>query len=449
VIRLSGVSRWLAALGVAATCGALPQVKAASVPPSGVSAAAVAAVKRASAPDAKADKPGKAASLEAPHAHSHHGDAGATPEALAERQRLIDLGEASLKAGEVDAARHAFEQAANMAHMAEIELGLLRTQMQAGEYRQALAFAAHTAGVHLDEVEGAAFYAWLLNLGAQVAIADQALQPAEAREPTNAFLRAVRARVQSDAMLASGDLLRPPARLAPFATGAMPSPTARAVATGFLLADGQRALVPRAALQAGAAVWLRNGLGQTVKARLAPTVDAQARHADHSGPAHLSQALDDEGLGLAMLQLDKPLPAPGGELVPPRDAFPGSPAFALTYLGDDAAAPAWPLMRAGFVGTPLSLTSPWYRLGVALPVAGPGLSMGPRGGPVYDAGGRLLGVALRVDGVDRLVPTSTLRERFGERFGKPMPEPRPGPVGADEVYERAMKTTLQVLVALP
>jgi hypothetical protein len=445
------VNRWLAALCVAATCGALPQVKAASVPPSVVSASN--------------DQPHHDNKHQGHH-HHHDDDKGATPAALAERQRLIDTGEASLVAGDVNAARVAFEQAANMAHMADIELGLLRTQMQAGEYRQALAFAAHTAGVHLDDVEGAAFYAWLLNLGAQVAIADQALKPAEAREPKHPMLLAVRERLQSGAMLASGELLRPPARFAPFSTGAVPSAQAKVVSAGLLLADGQHALVPRSALKMGAAIWLRNGLGQTVQAKLehpgelqlpAPVANAQPdhdKHADHEGHADHEAASEPEGsLGLITLHLAKPLPTPSGEAVPPRDAFPGSPAYAVDMLPDDAAQPAWPVMRAGFVGTPLSRTSPWFRLGVNLPV----LAGSTRGGPVYDQAGRLVGLALRADAVDRLVPISALRARFGERFGalpgqapdKAVPAPAPSPVGADGVYERAMKTTLQVLVALP
>jgi hypothetical protein len=445
------VNRWLAALCVAATCGALPQVKAASVPPSGVSAS-----------HDKAHSENKHQG----HHHHHDDDKGATPAALAERQRLIDTGEASLVAGDVNAARVAFEQAANMAHMADIELGLLRTQMQAGEYRQALAFAAHTAGVHLDDVEGAAFYAWLLNLGAQVAIADQALKPAEAREPKHPMLLAVRERLQSGAMLASGELLRPPARFAPFSTGAVPSAQAKVVSAGFLLADGQHALVPRSVLKMGADIWLRNGLGQTVQAKLEhpgelqpPASAAKAqpdhdKHADHEGHAdHEAASEPDDSLGLIMLHLAKPLPTPGAEAVPPRDAFPGSPAYAVDMLPDEAAQPAWPVMRAGFVGTPLSRTSPWLRLGVGLPM----LASSARGGPVYDQAGRLVGLALRADAVDRLVPISALRARFGERFGAlpgqdrdtAVPAPAPSPVGADGVYERAMKTTLQVLVALP
>jgi hypothetical protein len=398
---------------------------------------------------AKADtkplpKPGQALTSAPDHQHhAHDDDAGSTPQSLAERRHLLDLGEASLAAGDIDGARRAFEQAANMAHMAEIELGMLRTQMQAGEYRQALAFAAHTAGVHLDDVEGAVFYAWLLNLGGQVAVADRTIQQAEARVPDHAALRAVRQRWQAGSPLASGDLLKPPGRLAPFSTGVVVDPRAQVVASALLLADGRHALVPRAALPDSGQIWVRNGLGQTVTATMA------ARKGGHDGAPAPDQALGNVP-ALALLELGAALPVAGGEIVPPRDPFAGSPAFALDYPLDATGQPAWPVMRAGFLGSPVAGTAATdlRRLGVALP------GQGVRGGPVYDQGGRLLGLVLGAgagasEAADRMIPVSMLRSQFGERFGAQALELRPPQVSADELYERAMKTTLQVLVARP
>jgi hypothetical protein len=221
-------------------------------------------------------------------------------------------------------------------------------------------------------------------------------------------------------------LLSLPARLAPFATGSLVSADATTVASALLLADGRHALAPRVTLPPGGALWLRNGLGQTVA-------------------AHVDQ--QDESLGLALLHLSAPLPVAGGEIVPPRDAFPGSPAFAMDYPQDTSGQPAWPLMRAGFLGTPArGALAGTQRLGVGLP------GQGPRGGPVYDQGGRLVGLALgpsaqdAAEPADRMISIGTLRQRFGERFGAQAPEARPALVGADELYERAMKTSLQVLV---
>lgn len=363
---------------------------------------------------------GASSAQDPPHLHHHVDEAGSTPQSLAERERLLAKGESSLHTGDVEGARQAFEQAALQAHAAHIELGILRTHMQAGEYRPALAFAAHTAGVHADEVEGRVFYAWLLNLGGQVAMAEQTLQQAESSAPDHPMVKAARQRFDTGALLAEGALLSLPARLAPFATGVTVGRDARAAGTALLLADGRHALAPRAALPPAGSIWLRNGLGQTVAA----LVDQQ-----------------DDSLGLVLLTLSAPLPVAGGELVPPRDAFPGSPAFAMDYPNDASGLPAWPVMRPGFLGTPVpGPVAGLRRLGVELP------GRGPRGGPVYDQGGRLVGLAMG-QGADRMVLVGALRHRFGERFGAQAVEPRPSPLAADELYERAMKSSLQVLVS--
>jgi hypothetical protein len=363
-------------------------------------------------------------------AHDVH-EVGMTAQARAIRQELLNRAEHSLISGDVDGARSAFEQAALQTHSATIELGILRTQMQAGDYRQALAFAAHTAGVHLDEVEGRVFYAWLLNLGGQTVVANQTLQIAQAAAPDNPTVKAARQHFQSGLLLADGALLSVPARLAPYATGSSVPQNARAVASALLLADGEHAIAPLAALSQADSIWLRNGLGQTVMA----SVDQQ-----------------DESLGLALLTLRSPLPRPGSEVVASRDPFPGSPAFAIDYPIDTSARPAWPVLRAGFVGSTLAGNIRANKLGIDLP------SISWRGGPVYDQNGRLIGLAQGLATAtnspaskanDLFVSMSVLRARFGERFGSIDPDKRPSAIGTDELYEHAMRTALQVIVAMP
>lgn len=363
---------------------------------------------------------------------------GWSPEAMEVFRRWVTDGEAALAEGRVPDAAKAFEQAALMAHEANSELGLLRVQMQAGEYRQALAFAAHTAGVHLDKVGGAVFYAWLLYLGGQQTVAEQTLQRAESRHPDAAIVRLARARFR-EAVLRSddGELMRPPTRLAPYATGEQADAGAKVVASAALLADGLHALVPRTALPPGTTrIWLRNGLGQTVSARMPVPENTTA------GKPPTSSS-DPPDMALVILDLSAPLPVAKGTLVPPRDAFAGSPVWAVTYPSDVSGAPAWPVMRGGFLGR--------TDLGVRLP------SQEACGGPVFDQGGRLVGVVVReapvdrTDGTrtstDRLMPMGILRARWGERFGAASAESRVDMVGADHLYERAMRTSLQVLVA--
>src|SRR5262245_50357527 len=86
------------------------------------------------------------------------------------RAEMLARGEEALQRGEVDLAGDLFTQAGFIKHAADAEIGLVRAYMQAGEYRRALNFAAHTAGAHPDPA-GKAIYAQLLDAGGQDAIA--------------------------------------------------------------------------------------------------------------------------------------------------------------------------------------------------------------------------------------------------------------------------------------
>jgi hypothetical protein len=391
------------------------------------------------------------------HEHGGHDDAAS----LAARQALLILAEAQLAQGDAASALRGFEQAAQSTHEAEIELGILRAQMQLGDYRHALAFAAHTAGVHLDEVEGRVFYAWMLGLGAQAPMAERTLGQAEAVAPQHPLVRAVRQNWASGHPPIVEAMRQGPARLAPYAWGSVVPEGAGVVATGTLLPDGRHALLPlNAALSAalspnlappqgrtvdaaqtsglglgiGPHLWLRNGLGQTVTARL---IDR------------------DDALGVALLRADDALPAPPDTRWAPRDAFAGAPLYALDQAvdqgmvgpgmqtGERTGQAAWPLMRPGFLGRDT--------LGVDWPVNPNPAVDPPRGGPVLDAGGRLIGVSqrsvLRGQPADRLLPASALRQRFGDILGPTAAAARAGNVDADALYEAGMRLTLQVIVA--
>ncbi|MBX3623069.1 MAG: hypothetical protein KF891_24130, partial [Rhizobacter sp.] len=61
-------------------------------------------------------------------------------------QALVHQADEALARGDPGAAQALFEQAAALEHAARIEVGWVRARLQAGGYRQALAFAAHAAG---------------------------------------------------------------------------------------------------------------------------------------------------------------------------------------------------------------------------------------------------------------------------------------------------------------
>jgi hypothetical protein len=113
-----------------------------------------------------------------------------------------------------------------------------------------------------------------------------------------------------------------------------------------------------------------------------------------------------EPLDLVLLRIDDPTVVTAGAVFTARDPFPGSPGFAIDYV----ATPAWPILHSGFIGKPDS-SAELTKLGIEIPA-------GAQGGPVFDSGGRVIGIALRgTDRQDCLLTVSALRREFGELLG--------------------------------
>ncbi len=142
--------------------------------------------------------------------------------------------------------------------------------------------------------------------------------------------------------------------------------------------------------------------------------------------------------GLALLRLEEPIEGASGFVLTPRDPFTGSPGFAVDYTATPDGGPAWPLLRPGFIGSPDGAAG-LVKLEIE---PRPGI----QGGPVFDAGGRFAGIALRSpDGQDRLLPVSVLRREFRDLLGIPAGQASTPRVPVDSIYEHAMPLTLQVI----
>ena len=362
--------------------------------------------------------------------------AAVSPARLQERADLIKKGETALSRLQVTAALDAFERAALILHGADTEIALMRGYMQSGNYRRALTFGAHTAGAHLDVVGGALLYAWLLHAGGQPAIAQQLLADTEARMPGEQMVREMRLELRQEmrpelraGLLQNGSPSQKlPTRLAPYASTKGLPRNARVVGSAVLLPGGVQALVPLALVPRSGQLWLRNGLGQLTGAAVDKKLDS---------------------LGVALVRLQSPLPMPDDVQLATNEAFPGSPGFAVEYAASADAAPAWPVLRTGFLG---GIGSNGERLvGIDLPA-------GAHGGPVFDGAGQLMGLVLPGkggSGTDRLVTAVQLRAALGTGFGAlpvqaavslaaPSAKPR---AAVDAVYESSLKTSLQAITA--
>jgi hypothetical protein len=360
------------------------------------------------------------------------------PALMDARAAVLRRAEAELAQGDTAAANETFDRAAMMLHAPDTEMGLVRTYMQAGQYRRALAFCAHTAGTHRESPSGGALYAWLLRAGGQGAFAERVLNETLARAPQDPVSLEVRRAFAEPRPQASGPLLQTPHRIAPQAVmapgqAAVPE-AARVVSSGVLIRDGTLALVPHAAVRSAPSgmVWVRNGLGQTTRARIDETA---------------SKTL--EALGVAVLRVDAALEPPPSQTVALREPFAGSPGFAVEYAESGTAVPAWPWMSQGFFGA-LQANGGLRRLGIDL-------ADGAHGGPVLDAQGRLAGIAL--PGPEReavVLPASRWQDLPGiAAAGPPPSQPdaaspaapaRPSAaLPADQAYESGLRLALQVI----
>ncbi len=326
---------------------------------------------------------------------------------------LLAHGEALLAAGQAEAALEILQRAAHMAHTPQIECTIVRAQVQAGAYRQALAFGAHAALAHRGHPSATALYAWLLHAGGQSVIATRLLVDALQRTPDDLALRLARSELATPWPRPSGPLSSAPYRCAPYTHGdAVSSETVRCTGTGMLGADGRSALVPRTALGRLDACWLRNGLGRTVHAKVS----------GHAG-------------GMALLRLEHDLP-PAAAAAVSSPVFAGSPLATAEFVPCDSADAAWPVLHLGFAGKVPARGA--RALGIALPA-------GPRGGPVFDRAGRLAGVAMAQEGVDTLVNIADLPAGYAPAATAPAAVSLT--IALDATYESALHLALQVLTS--
>nr|WP_295084980.1 hypothetical protein [uncultured Roseateles sp.] len=374
-------------------------------------------------------------------AHEHGAEAkGQNPPLLAERLALLEGARLALSLGQSQQALQQLERAALMSHDADTEMLMVLALLQAGEFRNALNFASHTAGAHKDEPEALALYAWLQALSGQAAYAARIVAAGLQRLPQEAHLRAMQPLIQQLLEGRWTDTSTP--RPGPPAFGAALPKQAQALGSGLLLNEGRQALLalPDGGLAwaNGRPLWLRNGLGQTQMAQLSRSQSSTS--ADSTLAA----------LGLNLLNLETPMTPPAG--LPPlscaaRDAFAGSPVAAMLYLPDTSSGTAWPAMQLGFVGRP-GLVPGQPGLDIALPAQ-------VSAGPVFDQAGRWIGFAQRsgqgsAPGQSEgssLLPLSAVAAALAPLLDAPAVLAQALPLPADRLYEQCLPLAVQAFSA--
>ena len=112
----------------------------------------------------------------------------------------------------------------------------------------------------------------------------------------------------------------------------------------------------------------------------------------------------------------------------------------MEYVASTHANAQWPILHTGFLGG-LVGGSGARHLGIAL-------QPGPRGGPVFDDGGRLVGIAMaRKNAADQIVLTSQLHQYLNDPSSKVATTVQKQKVSLDKVYESALRSTVQIITA--
>jgi hypothetical protein len=408
----------------------------------------------------------------------------------------LEAAQKALQTGVAARAAALFETLAQRGESPDAEIGLVRALLQAGEFRKAMAYANLTAGEHPDSSEAAALLAFLLDRVGRTEQAFSTLKRLRNERPDDPTPVAANAEIlidrhapaQARAMLEEWyarhreplhpqlERLLTRAKLAEQAASAQQAASAE---KGMSLDTGAQPSRVRAALKADTQGWpappfepfaLANH--RIVAGSNGITVDAGKQVLTHRGVVDgvSGMLLVRNGLGevrraevasasgtgeLVRLRLTTPFPAsrslPSDQLLPPEGVrF----CFAFGFSVPQSSDAAYPAIAPGLVvradagvGGLMQITS--------------ALGAGDNGTPIFDARGRLLGLALGAG--DHVIAGKDLRRNLGNgafavRTVQPQSEssqpqraantpagPLPPTPSVEELYERLAPTVVQIV----
>ena len=305
-----------------------------------------------------------------------------------------------LAAGHIEDARNNLERASTNFHSVEIELGLIQTLMQAGEYTHALSAAAHTQAEHSDNSDAIIFYAWLLAIGGH----EQAARELTEKHPQDDALKHLCAQIKNHQLNAAAIKTSDAIQLAPFSKYVWPSQ--QVLQSGVLLPDGIHAITTHLNFSAAAnPLKIRNGLGELAEAKLNTDFNSDK---------------------LSLLTLDHPLKI-NLPIKMSANLIPGRPVYLIGYNPHNRKQASWPQLKMDVVGMP-DRNSPAFKIHVQGTQPGSGL---------YNQAGQLVALA----GDENLV--IGLSEAL--EFLAINTATNATPQTMDDIYQTALASSLQIL----
>jgi hypothetical protein len=236
----------------------------------------------------------------------------------AEVKELLIKAEALLKRLDSAAALNLFEQAALIVHSSEVEVGIVRAHMQAGQFQRAISFCAHASGAHLEEAAPTLLYAHLLRLSGQTTHAEKLINDHRVK-------------------FGESSLKSAKVRLFPYFDDLILPPQSTMLGSGLRLPNNQGVAIPLSMVRGVKNFWVRFGNGFISKATLEPIHNRD---------------------GLAVLRVDQLLKASSSFEpleIASKPVFPGSVAFVMKF---ERQLPLnWPSLRPSFIGEPAASKS--------------------------------------------------------------------------------------------
>jgi len=331
----------------------------------------------------------------------------------AELQQLQIATQKDLTEGTVNEARDRLEQAASRYHSVEVELALVQTLMQAGEYRHSLSAAAHVQAEHRDNPDTSIFYAWLLALSGQYKPAQDLLVDTAAQYPQwntlNALRKQLETRKLNAAVFKSTNM-----ELHPYS----PKLIGYKLVQGGILLNGGRYIVTPINHSSVNMFTVRNGLGNIY---------------------HAKQVSDFKDTQLMLLELIAALPETSETKL--GGIRSGLPTHLIGYAPSPLTSSSWPLLYTSISG--IANTEKQNAFIVNFPIQSPPLMSGAG---AYNPAGELAGITSNQNG-QVIIPLTRVVEFL--KLPAVAPDKNSALTGARspaEIYEAALANCVQLLV---